>query len=245
MPLEAIDRLHADLPRGGPGSEECTLRALSELPAMRSSPTVLDLGCGTGPQTLVLAKSLGVKVVAIDLHHPSLERLEATAREHGLDHLIETRCVDFSQLDVMAGSVDLIWSEGAAYVLGFEEALNRWRDLLAPDGSMAVSECSWLIDSPPAEVRQFWDSAYPAMRSVAENERRAERAGLRVLGRFVLPEAAWDEYYVPLADKIVRSRSAADREMAAVLDAAEREIDVFRRHGASFGYVFYLLQASG
>jgi ubiquinone/menaquinone biosynthesis C-methylase UbiE len=206
---------------------------------------VLDLGCGTGAQTLVLARSIGAKVVAVDLHQPSLQRLQAAARERGLDHLIETRCIDFSELDVVPGSIDLIWSEGAAYVLGFEEALRRWRPLLAPCGSMAVSECSWLTETPPAEARQFWNSAYPAMGTITENERRAERAGLRLLQRFTLPAIAWDEYYVPLAESVAALRSAADEDMAAVLDATEREIDIFRRHGDSFGYVFYLLQASG
>ena len=243
MSIDAIYRLLDDLPRGGPGSSECTIEALKNLPPLPPSPKVLDLGCGAGPQTLVLAKSLGVKVVAVDLHRPSLDRLQAVAKGQGLDHLIETRCVDFSELDVMPGGVDLIWSEGAAYVLGFEESLQRWRPLLAPGGLMAISECSWLTDVPPAAARQFWDAAYPAMGTIAENELRAERAGLRVLHHFALPEAAWNEYYLPLADRIGQLRPTADREMAAVLDATEREIDIFRRHGSSFGYVFYLLQA--
>jgi serine/threonine-protein kinase HipA len=205
---------------------------------------VLDLGCGTGAQTLVLARSLGVKVVAVDLHQPHLERLQAVAKEQGLSHLIETRCLDFSQLDGAQESVDLIWSEGAAYVLGFEETLSRWRSLLAPRGLMAISECSWLTDTPPAEPQQFWNSAYPTMGTVAENERRAKRAGLRPLNRFVLPETAWSEYYLPLTERIAELRPTAETEMVAVLDAIERETDIFRRYGDAFGYVFYLLQAS-
>ena len=59
-------------------------------------------------------------------------------------------------LDVPAGSVNLIWSEGAAYILGLEESLRRWRPLLASEGLMAVTECTWLTDNPPEEAKAFW-----------------------------------------------------------------------------------------
>jgi hypothetical protein len=45
------------------------------------------------------------------------------ASEQVLSHWIETRCEDMGALDVPPGSVDLVWSEGAAYILGFGEAL--------------------------------------------------------------------------------------------------------------------------
>lgn len=167
------------LPRSGPGSEACTIEALRNLPPP-PLPKVLDLGCGTGAQTLVLAKSLGAKVMAVDLHQPSLDRLQTIASAEGLDHLIETRRVDFSQLDVAPGSVDLIWSEGAAYVLGFEEALRRWRPLLAPRGLMADAH---LVSGDKSKATESAHKAIdaaagepPTFRQHIENE--ARRLGL-------------------------------------------------------------------
>jgi serine/threonine-protein kinase HipA len=106
--LAALLVLHEDLPREGPGSDACTREALRRLPPLPPAPRVLDLGCGPGRQTLVLAETLGCRVVAVDLHRPYLERLEAAARDRGLSHLVETRQADMGTLDVAAGSVDLI-----------------------------------------------------------------------------------------------------------------------------------------
>jgi serine/threonine-protein kinase HipA len=92
---------------------------------------VLDLGCGSGRPSLVLAETLGARVLAIDLHQPLLDRLSARARAQGLADLIEVRCADIGALDLAPGSVDLLWSEGAIYLLGFEVGLTRWRPLLA------------------------------------------------------------------------------------------------------------------
>ena len=67
--------LHRGLPREGPGSDQCTAQALRLLPVLPREPVVLDLGCGPGRQALVLARMLGSKVIAIDLHQPYLDQL--------------------------------------------------------------------------------------------------------------------------------------------------------------------------
>jgi SAM-dependent methyltransferase len=242
MSLSALFRLHQGLPREGPGSDECTREALRRLPALPPSPSVLDLGCGPGKQTRVLARELGCRITAVDLHEPYLQELREAAAGEGLSALIDTRCWDMADLPIEPGSVDLIWSEGAAYNIGFENALRRWRPLLKRSGAMAVTECSWFADTPADELRAFWDAAYPEIGTIAVNRERAEAAGYRVLDTFVLPpEAWWAEYYTPLQARIARLRPMADADLAAVLDEAEQEISLFKRHHTAYGYVFYLL----
>jgi hypothetical protein len=51
LPPEFFFR-HRDLPREGPGTDECTQEALRLLPPLPPQPRVLDLGCGPGAQTL-------------------------------------------------------------------------------------------------------------------------------------------------------------------------------------------------
>ncbi|MBU1742495.1 MAG: class I SAM-dependent methyltransferase, partial [Proteobacteria bacterium] len=70
MNWEAFFTLHQDIPREGPGSDTATRQAINRLPALPEKPAVLDLGCGPGKQTLVLAWELGVPVIAIDFHQP-------------------------------------------------------------------------------------------------------------------------------------------------------------------------------
>jgi SAM-dependent methyltransferase len=242
---DAFFRLFEGLPRQGPGSDACTSEALRRLPPLPARPRVLDLGCGAGRQTLVLAEALRTKVVAVDLHQPFLDQLEAAARERGLAHLIETRRADMGALDLPEASVDLLWSEGAIYLLGFEAGLRLWRPWLAPGGLAAVSECSWLGETRSAEVTAFWREAYPAMGSVAENIARAERAGFEVCDWFALPPSAWwDDYYAPLLRRIEDLAPDANPALAAVIAETEDEIDFYRRHYAVYGYVFYLMRAA-
>lgn len=247
MPGDAFLLLYSDLPREGPGSDECTREALRRLrPFLPPSPRVLDLGCGPGRQTLVLARELGTPVTAVDLHAPFLARLAADAAARGLSHRVHTRCADFGALEDAPGSVDLLWSEGAIYLLGWAEGLRRWRPLLRPGGLLAATEATWLTDPPPAEAAVFWREAHPSMGTLASNIVVARGAGFDVLDTFVLPESAWwDEYYRPLQARIasLRERARQDAGLATTIAETEREISLYARWGTSYGYVFYLLRA--
>ncbi|HTU26183.1 MAG TPA: class I SAM-dependent methyltransferase [Pirellulales bacterium] len=237
--------LHSGLPREGPGSDASTREALRRLPPLPEEPVVLDLGCGPGRQSLVLARVLRVKVTAIDIHQPYLDQLSRSAEAERLAQFIEPCRADIGSLDIPDGSVDLVWSEGAAYIMGFQESLRRWRRLLKPAGLVAVTELCWLTDDPPDEPPAFWQRSYPAMATTSENCRRARSAGLDVLGRFTLPESDWwDEYYNPLLRRIAELRPSANALLADHLDQSEQEIELFRRHSGAYGYVFFLLRAT-
>ena len=57
--------------------------------------------------------------------------------------------------------LDLIWSEGAIYNIGFERGMNEWSKYLKKGGFIAVSEASWFTSERPAEIEDFWMDAYP------------------------------------------------------------------------------------
>ncbi len=247
MSAEAFWRVYDGLPRAGPGSDACTREALRRLSPLPPSPRVLDLGCGPGKQTLVLARALDTVITAVDLHAPFLRQLEAAAAAEGLEHRVHTRSADFGALTDAPGTVDLLWSEGAIYHLGWAGGLARWRPLLRDGGAMALSECTWLTDAPTAELAAFWREAYPTMGTVASNCEAARRSGLSVVDTFVLPpEAWWDGHYGPLEARMeaLAPRTSEVPGLAAVLDEARKEIALYRRHGDAYGYVFYLLRAA-
>ena len=136
--------LHNGLPREGPGDDAITRRAVELLPELPPDPVVVDAGCGPGGQTLVLARELGVRVTAIDLHEPFVEVLKRRAEAAGLDHLIEAREGNMSALPFEPGSVHLIWCEGALYQIGFHDGLVLWRSLLADGGIVAASDSDFV-----------------------------------------------------------------------------------------------------
>jgi len=240
-------RLYEGLPRQGPGSDDVTREALRRLGPLPPSPRVLDLGCGSGRQTLVLAQELQTRVLAVDNHEPFLRDLECRAAAASLSHLVETKSGDMGDLCVPEGSVDLIWSEGAIYIIGFENGLRTWRPWLGPCGKLAVTECSWLVERPPVEIKAFFDVGYPDMRSVGGNRERAARAGFAVADTLSLPASAWwDDYYRPLLARLDAVEAEAERDavLARVIAEARQEIDLFTRFGSTYGYVFYLCQKS-
>ena len=116
--------------RKGPGSEASTLKALSMLVGLPPNPRIVDFGCGAGDASLVLARVTQGHVTAVDIHQPFLDQLEARAAREGLTDRITTVQADMAVPPFPDGSFDLVWSEGAAYIVGFEQSLNRWRRLL-------------------------------------------------------------------------------------------------------------------
>lgn len=73
-----IDLL-APLDRQQFGDDAATETLLRHLPALPAQPRVADLGCGTGPSALVLARILGVTVDCIDTAPAFLDRLRERA----------------------------------------------------------------------------------------------------------------------------------------------------------------------
>jgi len=72
----------------GPGSDADTMHVLRLLPRRRFR-VVVDAGCGTGRQTLALAKELGILIHAIDSHQPFLEDLLRRATDANAGELVQ------------------------------------------------------------------------------------------------------------------------------------------------------------
>lgn len=235
-------QLFEGLPRLGPGTAAATRRALEAIPDLPASPRVLDAGCGTGAATRVLAEALQGEILAVDIHKPYLERLERDLSGGGARSRVVTRRGDMASLPVPPGSFDLVWSEGAIYLLGFREGLEIFRRYLKPRGALAVTEITWIDPDPPAEVREFWRKAYPAMTTREANLRSLEEAGFEPLEDFPLPPEAWEAFYTPLKARLpgFLARHRGSPEAEALVRGVRTEHGFFERHGGSYTYVFYV-----
>jgi SAM-dependent methyltransferase len=228
--------IHSGLTHEAPGIRDDTLRALA-LTGLEGPVRVLDAGSGPGAASLVLLAALPeAQVIAIDLHAPFLEAAAERARAAG--RRFRTEVADMAAPPVVPGSLDLVWSEGAAYSIGVEAALRAWRPLLGAGGRIAFSEAVWLTGAPHPRARALF-AGYPAMTDRAGVRAWIAAAGLRPLGDFLLSPAAWDAYYVPLAARVEAVAAAHGLGHPVVAEHLE-EIAVWREHGSDYGYAFFV-----
>lgn len=243
MPMDAAEvfwALHSDLPREGVGSDATTRTLLDLTAPLPSSPRALDVGCGPGRASLVLAAA-GARVTAVDLHDPFLHRTRAAAQDAGLAGRVAVERASMTALPHPDSAFDLLWCEGAAYLMGVDRALLEWRRLLRPGGALVLTDAVWTTATPSEEARRFW-AQYPDMRDEAALAAAARSAGWEVLATHLLPDADWtDEYHGPLAAAI-DAWPDPDPDTAAVLAEARREVDVRQAHRDEFGYLALVLR---
>jgi cyclopropane fatty-acyl-phospholipid synthase-like methyltransferase len=239
---DPVGLLFSGMEKLGPGGNAHTLHVLRLLPKQQFR-VVVDAGCGTGRQTLALAKELGALVHAVDSYEPFLNDLVRRASEAKVERLVQAHCMDMKDIPQVFQAIDLLCSEGAAYNIGFSNALTTWAPALVPDGFAVISELCWLNEQAPDAVREFFRSGYPDMQSIHQNITIAEEAGFKVLTTYTLPKEAWVEGYYDVLDP--RAKALVDHPDSSVRDFAVetvKEIEIFECSNGSYGYVFYILQ---
>jgi SAM-dependent methyltransferase len=241
---EIFFEVYEDLPRQGPGNRECAARALGLCRELPPSPAIVDLGCGVGGQTLELAELVpSASIVAIDVHAPSIERLQAALVGRGLQHRVNAIVGDMARLEQSPGSFDLVWSEGALYSIGLRDALRVCHDSLRAGGYIAFTDAVWRKNDPPPEVKASFDLDYPAMGWLGDDLAAIQDSGFDLVGHFTLPdEAWWDEFYTPMETRIaeLRWKYANEIEAMAILDRIAGEPEMHRRHSEFYAYEFFV-----
>lgn len=247
MPDDYIFHFFERLPRQGPGADDQTIKALDLIRhLLNPAPSVLDLGCGKGAQTLALAQAMpSAFITAIDLYFPYLKYLQS---RHNSDQgkIAAVRSCQASMLEppFQANSFDLIWSEGAIYVAGFKNGLELFRELLHRQGLMAVTEAVWLTAERPPEVTDFWQKEYPAISTIAECRNIIAETGMNLISDFILPERCWnDNFYIPARTEVLAElgRTKEESEIEFLNDLM-REIDMYDKYKSCYGYVFFIMQ---
>ncbi len=242
--MEYFLELYGWLPRAGPGDDKSTTRAFDFMTDLVEKPRVLDVGCGPGKQTLTLAGLSGGKIFALDLFPSMLKRVEKAARAAGLAERISPVQMDMRALGFKDQSFDVIWSEGAIYIMGFEVGLETFRRYLKRGGYIAVSEPVWLTPDPPAAALKFWEE-YPAIDTVSQKLERIRGLGFEAVGHFVLPPSSWtEEYYTPLDGKVKSLETVwqDDPVKKEVLDEARQELEGYKTCSNTFSYGFFVMK---
>lgn len=233
----------AQVERQGPGSPETTIKALSFIDNLTEDSRIADLGCGTGGQTITLAQHAPGQITGLDLFPDFISIFNHNAEELDLHHRVKGTVGSMDNLPFKKASLDLIWSEGAIYNIGFERGLNEWRQYLKKGGYLAASEASWFTDERPAEIHDFWMANYPEIDTIPNKVAQMQRAGYIPTAIFIIPENCWEEYfYAPChrAQEEFLKRYPNNKTVENLIEGQRHEEILYRKYKDFYGYVFYI-----
>ena len=193
---------------------EFTREAFKMLPQM-DNPSILDIGCGSGLQSIELAKMCNGHITAIDIDVPALMLLQRRIKEQELSHRFSIKQVSIQDLHLLRETFNIIWAEGSIYAVGFEKGIRDWKQILKKDGFLVVHDENDRVDAKLQIIKKY---------------------GYKILGQIEVPHEEWEErYYKPLLSTL-STKKLPESDFRDL----RKEIDTFKR--TKMGSIFFVLQ---
>lgn len=234
--------------RQGPGSPEVTKKALSFIDNLTDQSRIADLGCGTGGQTMVLAQHAPGHITGLDFFPGFIDRFNTNAAKLGLQDRVEGIVGSMDNLPFVEEELDMIWSEGSIYNIGFERGLKEWRKYLKPGGYIAVSESSWFTEERPDEINDFWMESYPEINTIPNQIAQIMEAGYSPVATFIEPQTCWtDHYFAPLAKarECFLAKYPGSQMAEEFVKMSYREEELYAKYKEYYGYTFFIIKKIG
>lgn len=228
------------LERWGPGNEAGTLKAISNLP--KNIKKLLEIGCAKGTSTILLAENTQAEITAIDNEPSAIEQLQQKIHSCNLTNRVTPLNASMTSLPFEPKSFDVLWAEGCVYIMGMEKALKEWKRFINDNGILIVSDLVWLTDAPDPEVKQFWLSDYPDIQTITTREAQFSKAGYELINQFSLDVDAWQNYWLPLAERVKELEPTMPE--SRVFSDLKKEINIYEKAAAKeFTYQYFVLRS--
>jgi ubiquinone/menaquinone biosynthesis C-methylase UbiE len=240
--LNIIYDFFSDTERQGPGSREETLKALGFIDGLTENSKIADIGCGTGGQTMTLGENTPCEITGVDTWPNFINQFNQNARFKNLQDRVKGIVGSMENLPFREGELDLIWSEGAIYNIGFERGLNEWWKFLKQGGYIAVTENTWFSDERPAEIQDFWQKAYPEIDTISNKVAQMQKAGYLPIATYILPETIWTDYYTwqALRRESFLKKYEGNKAIEKFVASMQYEAELYYKYKAYYGYMFYI-----
>lgn len=187
--VAGIDQLHL----GGRRAS----RSLAALGDLAPGSRVLDVGCGTGGASRLLAAEFGAEVTGLDITAAFVEVAGWLSRATGLDDRTRFLCADAAHAPLADGAFDAVWCQHALMNMpDVAGVLAEWRRLLVPGGTLLLHEVVAGGDPSPLRLPVPW-------------ARRVETSHLR--SRQALEALLAERGFVPVAVQDVTESALAWR----------------------------------
>jgi len=203
--------------------EPYSKKAFHFLPYM-SQPIILDIGCGTGFSTILLATDTDGNVVGIDIDRDSLDILQEKIARFDLEDRIRIIHDSITHHRFNKNSFDIIWAEGSLFIMGFKQSLTDWYQLIKPKGFLVVHDAMDAIDKKLEMIPDL---------------------GYLVINHFMITETQWwTTYFSPLKDLIKRyeQHSKTDEKLYDLLLKEKDEVSLYESDPSAQSSFYAILQ---
>ena len=239
---DLLYEIHAGLERQGIGSLEMTVKALSFLDNGNKISRVVDLGCGTGGQTMIIAQNIPGKITGVDIYPKFIDVFNDNTKKLNLQDRVNGIVGNIEDLPFQKEEFDLILSEGVIDYIGFEKGVTYWNGFLKKNGYIAVTCPSWISDEHPNEIQKFWMDAGSGLDTIDHNISVMQKSGFNFVAAFTLPENCWMNYFIPReeANKSLSEKHPGNKTLEECVKGDTYEMELYQKYKQYYGYVFYI-----
>jgi ubiquinone/menaquinone biosynthesis C-methylase UbiE len=205
-----------------------TLLSAGKLAQLEPDKIVLDLGCGKGFPSLLLASIFGVRIEGFDINKSYVEYANSRARMLNLSHRVKYTCEDVRELR-LSRKYDVVASLGLgiANVYGdISSALRIFKTMLYEGGVLILAEPAWLLKPISSEVLKVLGEVENSFLTRFEMQQLMEESQFQVLGYFASSKEDWELYVRPIyiaMHEIIKNKNGLAEEAQRVIDGFKVE----------------------
>ncbi|MCK5678024.1 MAG: hypothetical protein KAH72_06075, partial [Flavobacteriaceae bacterium] len=131
----------------------------------------------------------------------------------------------------------------AIYNIGFEAGIKNWKKYLKSGGYLGVSEITWITNTRPKEIEEFWNEEYPEIDTASNKIKILEDNGYSLVGYFILSQNSWiDNYYKPMQKRFSAFNEKHNNSKLArnIVEEHKEEIRIYQKYKDYYSYGFYI-----
>lgn len=183
------------------------------------APRILDVGCGSGVPTLMIAEKYNGKVTAVDTDTKSINIFREKVKELNLSNKVSISNISLFEIKNKNKYYDLILAEGLLNVVGFEKGLLRITKLLKTKGFIIIHD--------------EFNNHEKKIDFIKNN-------GCKILYTFVLDEKIWwEDYFKCLENEI---SYISEIELLNLFNTDLQEIKAFKNNPSNYSSAYYIIE---
>jgi ubiquinone/menaquinone biosynthesis C-methylase UbiE len=221
-------------------------RKLAQLCKVNRNQKILDLGCGKGSTSILLAKTIGCHVVGVDIDEELLTDARMTAKQRNLNEITEFRYADIENLPFEDNTFDGAIAQAVLVFTNKEKTLREVSRVVKPGGFFGAIELSWK-QAPTEYIAKRVKQTLCSVSVEAELHQswidHLQKAGLRVVHdelkdlRFAMQDMLQDEGLLRGLGVLRGYLKPAARERLSSFSCLFEETDKYLGYGVYVGRV--------